>query len=570
MYQVLYRKWRPHIFQDVVGQPQVTTTLKNELKSGRINHAYLFTGSRGTGKTTCAKIFAKAVNCLNPIDGDPCCECENCKSIESNSTLDVVEMDAASNRGIADIKTIIEDAQFPPAKVKYRVYIIDEVHMLTTEAFNALLKTLEEPPKHVIFILATTEVHKLPSTILSRCQRFDFHRISPAYISGRLQYVASQENASITEDAAMLIAAVADGAMRDALSLMDRCLGVTSDIDVDTVRAAAGLAQKDYLFELAAACINKNTEKALNYINQLHNDSKDMARLCDELLEHFRTLMLIKSTRNPQQFVVMSSDEFEEAQTQADYLSLAEIVYIMDILQTTYQRMGKGNSDRVELEMALVKLSAPELEGTNEALVSRISALEKMIKTGRITTVTETEEPLVTPEIKEENPKVSSENPQPPAFTQPVKEEISAEVEKTDISQKPQPPKPEETPVQNQTQISNSDLEEIYKNAQPFRQWPEVVENIKQYSKAIASAFSGTDAYVSGNLLLINSDSEIPFKLLKESAQRDKVRTAIQEVTGKRYILGPYKKPEKQVKKTDPLEELIGNLKENNVNITEE
>lgn len=570
MYQVLYRKWRPHIFGDVVGQPQVTTTLKNELKSGRINHAYLFTGSRGTGKTTCAKIFAKAVNCLNPIDGNPCGECENCKGIESGNILDVVEMDAASNRGIGDIKDIIDEAQFRPAKGKYRVYIIDEVHMLTTEAFNALLKTLEEPPEYVIFILATTEVHKLPSTILSRCQRFDFHRISPKFISGRLQYVASEENASITEDASMLIAAIADGAMRDALSIMDRCLGVTSNITVDTVRAAAGLAQKDYLFELAAACINKNTEKALNFINQLYNDSKDMARLCDELLDHFRTLMLIKSTRNPQQFVVMSADEFEEAQTQADYLTLAEIVYIMDILQTAYQRMGKGNSDRVELEMALVKLSAPELEGTNEALISRVAALEKMVNTGKMTTVAETQQQTVTQPVENEKLKAPVKEPLSPAVTEAVKEEMTAEAEAVPLPKEPEVPKVKETPVQTQTEVSSSSLEEIYQNAKPFRQWPEVVENIKHYSKAIASAFSDTEAYVSGNLLLINADSEIPFKLLRESAQRDKVRTAIQEVTGKIYKLGPYKKPEKQQKKTDPFEELISNLKENNVNITEE
>lgn len=570
MYQVLYRKWRPHIFGDVVGQPQVTTTLKNELKSGRINHAYLFTGSRGTGKTTCAKIFAKAVNCLNPIDGNPCGECENCKGIESGNILDVVEMDAASNRGIGDIKDIIDEAQFRPAKGKYRVYIIDEVHMLTTEAFNALLKTLEEPPEYVIFILATTEVHKLPSTILSRCQRFDFHRISPKFISGRLQYVASQENASITEDASMLIAAIADGAMRDALSIMDRCLGVTSNITVDTVRAAAGLAQKDYLFELAAACINKNTEKALNFINQLYNDSKDMARLCDELLDHFRTLMLIKSTRNPQQFVVMSAEEFEEAQTQADYLTLAEIVYIMDILQTAYQRMGKGNSDRVELEMALVKLSAPELEGTNEALISRVAALEKMVNTGKITTVAETQQQTITTPVESEKPKTPVKEPQSPTVTETVKEEMPAVVETPPLPTEPETPKVKEAPVQTQTEVSSPSLEEIYQNAKPFRQWPEVVENIKHYSKAIASAFSDTEAYVSGNLLLINADSEIPFKLLRESAQRDKVRTAIQEVTGKIYKLGPYKKPEKQKKQTDPFEELISNLKENNVNITEE
>lgn len=262
MYQVLYRKWRPQTFEDVSGQPQVTVTIKNELKNGRVNHAYLFTGSRGTGKTTCAKILAKAVNCLDPVDGNPCGKCENCIGIDNGNILDVVEMDAASNRKIDDIRSIIDEAQFTPAKAKYRVYIIDEVHMLTNEAFNALLKTLEEPPKHVVFILATTEVHKLPATILSRCQRFDFHRIAPEDISSRLTYVAQQENVEITNEATMLISAIADGALRDALSLMDRCIGISNQIDAKIVRDAAGLAQKDYLFDLARCCINNPASRS--------------------------------------------------------------------------------------------------------------------------------------------------------------------------------------------------------------------------------------------------------------------------------------------------------------------
>jgi len=563
VYQVLYRKWRPKVFEDVVGQPQVTVTLKNELKNNRVNHAYLFTGSRGTGKTTCAKILSKAVNCLNLKDGDPCGECENCKGIEEGNILDVVEMDAASNRGIADIKTIIEEAQFRPAKGKYRVYIIDEVHMLTTEAFNALLKTLEEPPEHVIFILATTEVHKLPTTILSRCQRFDFHRIAPESITNRLKYVAQQENATITDDAAMLVAAVADGAMRDSLSLMDRCLSVTSDIDTETVRGAAGLAQKDYLFKLATCCINKNTSKALELIAELHGESKDMARLCDELLDHFRSLMLIKSTRNPQNLMVMTADEFDEAQTQADYLSLAEIVYMMDVLQSTYQRMGKGNSDRTEFEMAIVKLSAPELESNYDALVARVATLEKAVKAG--VAVAQPPQPAYEPE---EKPVVQEK---PATYVEVLN--IPQEEAKTET---PPPVKEVEKPVEVAPQpvvqqpVQNVNLDEIYRNAVPFRQWPEVVENIKKYSRVIAGAFTNTEAYESGNYLLIDAETDIPFEILKQGAQRENIRKAIQEITGKVYKLGPYKRPEKQEVKTDPLNDLINNLKENNINITEE
>ena len=564
MYQVLYRKWRPQHFGDVAGQPQVTETLRNALKSERINHAYLFTGSRGTGKTTCAKILAKAVNCLNLKDGDPCGECENCRGIDDGSILDVVEMDAASNRGIGDIREVIDEAQILPARAKYRVYIIDEVHMLTTEAFNALLKTLEEPPEHVVFILATTEVHKLPATILSRCQRFDFHRISPDAIRARLSYVAEQEGATITDDAARLIAAVADGAMRDALSLMDRCLGSTRNIATDDVRLAAGLAKKDYLFELANACINKNTAKALELIAKLHSESKDMARLCDELIDHFRSLMMIKTTRHPRDLIVMSDDEFEDAQTQSDYLTLGEIVYMMDTLQNAYKRMGKGNSNKTELEMALVRLSSPELEGTNEALTARLSALEKAVKSG-VTVVTqtvETEKPK-----QEEKPKPVVEEPpkavEPPK-AEPVKEQPKAV----------EPPKPESKSQQKAAEArplpSALNMDELYANAKPFRQWPEVVENIMKYSKAIGSAFSNTNAYESGQYLLIDADSEIAFSLLRQSSQRENIRKAILEITGRTYKLGPYKKPEKKEEKNDPLASLISDLKERGVEVNEE
>ena len=258
MYKVLYRKYRPQYFADVVGQPQVTVTLKNELMRGRIAHAYLFTGSRGTGKTTCAKILARAVNCLHPKDGDPCGECEICRGLEDGSILDVVEIDAASNNGVDSIRSLIEESNFTPATARYRVYIIDEVHMLSVAAFNALLKTLEEPPPHVIFILATTEVHKLLPTILSRCQRFDFKRIAPEDIAGRLEDVAQRENAQLDHDAALLIARVADGALRDALSLLDQCLGRDRHVTLDIVNQTAGVAARDYLAALAQDIVHQD------------------------------------------------------------------------------------------------------------------------------------------------------------------------------------------------------------------------------------------------------------------------------------------------------------------------
>lgn len=578
MYRVLYRKWRPQTFDDVSGQEHITTTLKNEVVAGRLNHAYLFTGSRGTGKTTCAKILAKAVNCLDIHNGNPCGECEVCRGIDDGSILDVVEMDAASNRNIDDIRQIIDEVQFKPAKCKYRVYIIDEVHMLTTQAFNALLKTLEEPPEHVIFILATTEVHKLPQTILSRCQKFEFHRIPPRAIADRLLFVAQQEDVTLSDSAAMLIASVADGALRDGLSLLDRCIAISSDIDEDVVRNAAGLARKTYLYELAACVINKNTAKSLEIIDRLYGESKDMARLCDELIAHFRALMLIKSVRNPRDILVMSEDEFEEAQTQSDYLSLADIVYYMDVLSRAYQRMGKGTGDRTELEMAMVKLASSELDGTTEALTQRISALEKAVKKGitvnyapdleNIEENSHISEPESVPVQKE---KAEEHDTKAVDATVTTPKQNIAEPELIKEPEKPKAPvtKPAPVPV-SQPARTPANLDEIYKNAKPFPEWVDVVSNMKPISRAIAAAFSGSTAYVSGSYLLIDTSNEMAFELLKNGTRREEIRKIILETTGRVYKLGPYKRAEEKKKETDPLDVLKNGLEGTGIKITEE
>lgn len=601
MYQVLYRKYRPSTFEDVVGQPQVTVTLKNELKSGRINHAYLFTGSRGTGKTTCAKILAKAVNCLNLDDSNPCGVCENCKGIESGEILDVVEMDAASNRKIDNIRDIIDEVAFTPSKAKYRVYIIDEVHMLTTEAFNALLKTLEEPPKHVIFILATTEVHKLPATITSRCQRFDFHRIKPKDIAFRLHTIANAENITLTDEAAMLISVIADGALRDAISLLDRSIGISdNEVTAEAVREAAGLASKNYLFEMCTCTINKNPSKALSIIDRLYGESKDVARLCDELVSHFRSLMLIKTVKNPREMLAFADREFEAAQSQCDYLSLADIVYSMDVLSRASERMSKGTNNRTELEMAIVKLCSPELDSTTEALTTRIASLEKAVKllqsaqiSAPVITQPEPKRPFdsVVPEISvvpsaASTTKVAEDKQEPTQTITEKKVEKAAPSEKQE--EKPQqimqntpvvpvqvneqvPATTEESaPVKTQPKKPAVDLNSVYENAQPMLEWPEVINHLKQYSRAISAAFEGSNAYVSGNYLLIDAEQEIAFQLLKKSSQRDNIRKAVSEITGKTYKLGPYKKPEQKEKKDDVLSSFIANLKNSGINVTEE
>lgn len=588
-YQVLYRKYRPRSFDDVYGQDHVTTTLRNELRMNRVHHAYLFTGSRGTGKTTCAKILSKAVNCLDIRDGDPCGECANCRGIDSGEILDVVEMDAASNRGIDDIRAIIDEVAFAPARAKYRVYIIDEVHMLSRDAWNALLKTLEEPPAHVVFILATTEVNKIPETILSRCQRFDFHRISPADISERLMEISAKEGVSLSDEAALLIAVIADGAMRDAISLLDRCIGISTEITAETVRSAAGLAAQGHIFELANCTINKNVKKALELIDSLYQDSKDMASLCEELQSHFRSLMLIKTVSDPRALVVMSDREFDAAVAQSDYLSLADILYDMDVLTRAGASMRDSVSPRTELEMAMVKLCAPELDQTDNALFARVTALEKAVKLLQSGVAAPSVQPVAAPTPKVEE-KPLEQQPQPVAAEEKPDEPIAAPVEEKtapveDKSAAVIPPQPKDTPIEKkpvqQPQTPTAppqpaprkqtvDMEALYYNAEPFALWPDVVSNLRHYSRAISAAFEDTNAYVSGDYLLIETNHEIAFSLLKKSSQREEIRKAVQEVTGRVYKLGPYKLPEKQESQDDVLNNFINKLRDSGVNVTEE
>ena len=511
MYRVLYRKYRPRFFADVIGQPQVTDTLKNELKADRLAHAYLFTGSRGTGKTTCSKILSKAVNCLNSRDGDPCGECPVCRGIDDGTVTDVVEIDAASNNGVDDIRILREEANFTPAEAKYRVYIIDEVHMLSISAFNALLKTLEEPPAHVIFILATTEVHKLPATITSRCQRFDFHRISPEDIAKRLEYVCKEENVSIEHDAALLIAGIADGAMRDALSLLDQCMGQADVITEDSVRKTAGLADKSHLFDITDAVLDKDMARAIELADELHKNSKDMARLCEELAGHFRAIMLIKTVRNPRESIVMSESDFIKADKQAQRLSLPLVINIMDTLQAAKERMLQGVNRRIEMEMTMVKLCGVQTEShSNPELEKRLSALEKL---------------------------VSNMKSNPPVIQNTPVKAVPPPVKKPSV-----------------------DMAELRKNAVKFNEWQSIVEHLKQYSKSLGTSFEGSTAYVSGKYVLVDSKNDMCFELLRKPEHRTEVRDIIQKITGKIYNLGRYSYPEEQ-KPDDPLIQLVSDFK---------
>ena len=359
MYRALYRKWRPQRFEDVVAQRGIVTALRNQVASGRVGHAYLFTGVRGTGKTTCAKIFAKAVNCLHPHNGDPCGECEICRGIDNGSILDVVEMDAASNNGVDDIRDLRDETAYTPSACHYKVYIIDEVHMLSTAAFNALLKTLEEPPAHVIFILATTEIQKVPATILSRCQRYDFTRIGPEDIAQRVEYIAGQEGLELTTGGAELISRLADGAMRDALSILDTCAGVTAKIDADVVRRMAGVTDRSYLFHISDALEAQDGAAALAQLAALRQQSVDVKRLTEELIAHYRALMLAALPGGQSLLSGVSPEEEQQYLEKGPQLGQREAVRAIRTLGNALEHMTRGSDQRIELELALFTLSEP-------------------------------------------------------------------------------------------------------------------------------------------------------------------------------------------------------------------
>ena len=525
----------PKTFEDVTGQPQVTQTLKQELVAGRIAHAYLFTGSRGTGKTTCAKILAKAINCLNPIDGEPCGTCEICRGIDEGSVTDVVEIDAASNNGVDNIRMLREEAGFTPAMAKYRVYIIDEVHMLSIGAFNALLKTLEEPPAHVVFILATTEVHKMPATILSRCQRFEFKRISPDDSAQRLCYIAREEGADLDDEAALLIARLADGALRDALSILDLCIGVSNHVTTEVVCSTVGIVGREHLYQLVDAAASQNSAKALELIDQLYRGSKDMARLCEELSVYFRNMMLIKTMKDARAFIPVSEEEFQSLTKQALSLSLTAILHGLDTIQDALEKIYRGANARITFEMTMIQLCTPQLDTSAEALLRRIDALErKAIAPTAASSVSAENDGVAAQQVTA--PAVSSNVTAQQVTVPEVSNDVAVQQVTTSLetasssSQEPISKVPSEAVVPNTLKtdgISSSSItnvEELPANMQTttakritisqepaqqvseetvvthpkvggsahvLEEWPEILQILGGYSKAIATAFTG-------------------------------------------------------------------------------
>ncbi len=407
-YQAIYRKWRPLVFEDIIGQTHVTATLKNQIQSGKIAHAYLFCGTRGTGKTTAAKIFSRAVNCLHPHDGSPCNECEICKGILDGSILDVSEIDAASNNGVDNIREIREDVNYVAAQTKYRVYIIDEVHMLSAGAFNALLKTLEEPPEHVIFILATTEAHKVPETILSRCQRFDFKRIRPTDIIVRMKEIAAGDGLNISDDAYSLLAQLADGSMRDGLSILERCVSECGNsLTAEQINAALGLTPIQAVYETADAITDNDTGKILEYVNKLSEDGKDLNVFIDDLMKHFRNLLVCKTTTTPENLLDADFETVARLKSQAKKVSFEELSAYVTILSGAKAEARKVKNPRILYEIALIKLTQPELSSSPDMLLARIEKLEEQIKNGVVAVTEEKKEAKEKP--AEDQPKEKKE-----------------------------------------------------------------------------------------------------------------------------------------------------------------
>lgn len=377
MYQALYRKWRPQTFQDVVGQEHITSVLEYQVSSDKLSHAYIFCGSRGTGKTTCAKLLAKAANCLNPQNGSPCNECEACREINAGTSVDVVELDAASNNRVDDIRSICDEVVYPPSTMKKRVYIVDEVHMLSASAFNALLKTLEEPPKHALFILATTELHKVPATIMSRCQRFDFSRIKKEKIIDRIMFICSEEGINMEREAATVIANLSDGAMRDALSLLESCASKGGFITAEYVINLLGLSNREQLIELLYACSKQNTVRAISIVNDLYEKNGDISACFFELLSICRDVLVVKNVASPLRFLNVSDAEFEKLTEISDTISNDTLNYFIEELKNFINSPDIfGVNKKVTAEITIIKMTSPTSVLTLDSLSDRISRLE--------------------------------------------------------------------------------------------------------------------------------------------------------------------------------------------------
>ncbi len=474
MYQALYRKWRPVTFDDVCGQSHITDILKYETSENRISHAYLFCGPRGTGKTTCAKILSKAINCLSPVNGNPCGECAACKSIDSESTTDVLEMDAASNNGVDAVRAIRDEVVYTPSGLKYRVYIVDEVHMLSISAFNALLKTLEEPPSHVVFILATTELQKLPATIISRCQRFDFRRISTSVISERLLHIAKAEEIKLDEGAARVLARHANGGMRDAISLLDLCSSSGGTLDAARVEELLGISSMDNILGLANAVLNKDFSYIFRIVNDIAVSSVDMAVFWQDVLSFYRDMLVVKTTANPIEYLDSTADEIEKIKQIADNYPYERLLYHIRLLDDAFAQMQRsGSTKRIIAELTFIKMCDPSLSDDSAAMLARIAALED--KVGLL------------------------------AIGAPVS--VTAPVTEKKAESKPVAKKSEDQP-------KKETVAPAVKKGIPY--WLEIVESLSKEYRAAMGLRNGSRAYIDGTRVVVKVNNNFTVQMMSE------------------------------------------------------
>ena len=579
MYRALYRKWRPQRFEDVVGQRAIVTALKNQITANRVGHAYLFTGVRGTGKTTCAKIFAKAVNCLHPVNGDPCGECEICKGIDNGSILDVVEMDAASNNGVDDIRDLRDETAYTPSACKYKVYIIDEVHMLSTAAFNALLKTLEEPPAHVIFILATTEIQKVPATILSRCQRYDFTRIGPEDIARRVEYIAGEEKLELTQDGAELIARLADGALRDALSILDTCAGVTAKIDADVVRRMAGVTDRSYLFRISDALEAQDGAAALAQLAQLRQQSVDVKRLTEELIAHYRALMLAALPGGQALLSGVSPEEEAQYLEKGLQLGQRDAIRAIRTLGNALEHMTRGSDQRIELELALFSLSEPPQQ-MQAAPVQTVQAASARTQTTPavqpFAAAPVTVQPFVSTPAPQQPAAPVQETPQPAAPAEPEKpapaEELPPLPEEPPVQQaeplpwdepaaqaaqpvtppapvepeptpQPEPAKPapaETAPANPADPVLTKPRKVAQEGVNPFPYWEQVVQLLQEKDPMLYTYLRKSRAYFDGTRVLIDGGKTFRDFIRQNKDSQRLIKKLIAQVSGVAVPIGPY------------------------------
>ena len=545
MYRALYRKWRPQHFEDVVGQTDIVTALKNQLLHERVGHAYLFTGTRGTGKTTCAKIFAKAVNCPTREGAEPCGQCAVCRGIDDGSVTDVVEIDAASNNSVNDIRALREESVYTPSACAYKVYIIDEVHMLSREAFNALLKIMEEPPSHVIFILATTEVHKVPATILSRCQRYDFMRIPPDAIAQRLLYVAGQEGIALDPLAAGLIARLADGAMRDALSILDTCAGISTAVDEELVRRMAGVTDRGYLFELSRAVAEKDAGAALRLVAELRERSVDIKRLCDELILHYRNLMLAGMPDGARLLTGVSAEEERRYAEEAPGLARGDAIRAVKTLCAALDQMGKGTDARVELEVALFRLCE---DAPSAAPVPQTPP-----------------RPCAAPQPFAAAPPAASAAASPLA-----PEKNAARPEAGAAASAPAPETASPTPAPAPEKQAAQAPAEAQTPPQPFAAWDAVVAAMEPRDQLLYVYLRESKAYCDGRRVLIDGSALFLDYMRKNEYSSQLIKQAIAEVTGTRYAIGPYRPRGRETAAAQTAEETLSRLAQQGVEVVYE